>query len=70
MVITPPAVFFLIKSAIDSNQWMLVESLLESVDPETFEQYRTERDVGLTPGSIAHVTVTRYYMQGMPNIRG
>ena len=70
MVITPPAVFFLIASAINSNQWMLVESLVESVDPETFEQYRTEHDVGLTPASIAHVTVGRYYRQGMPTVQG
>ena len=70
MVITPPAVFFLIKSAIDSNQWMLVESLVESVDPEVFEQYRTEYDAGLTPGSIAHVTVSRYYRQDMPTVQG
>ena len=70
MVITPPAVFFLIAAAIDSNRWMLVESLVEAVDPEVFEQYRTEYDAGLTPGSIAHVTVTRYYRQGMPTVQG
>ena len=70
MVITPPAVFFLIAAAIDSNQWALVEALTESVNPEVFELYRTECDVGLTPATLAHVTVSRYYRQGMPTVRG
>ena len=70
MVIAPPAVFFLIASAVDSNRWMMVEALTESVDPEIFEQYRTEYDAGLTPASIAHVTVSRYYRQNWSTVQG